>query len=167
MAMRVRETPSGAVRVSYAVLETFLSGLGGLLVVAIVYPIFSSAGVCATDTTATDTTLYCGLAVAVLAWVLGAWLMTVWLSQVLRLGWLFMVATVVGQLVIIELVFQLDSLWWLLGLLVMPVMAALVSDPGHTRGELPRWQSVTILIVGLVVLVEFLAWGWFVVLAGG
>jgi hypothetical protein len=162
MAMRVRETPSGAVRVSYAILETFLGGLGGLLVVAIAYPIFSGAGVCASDTT-----LFCGLAVAVLAWVVGAWLLMVWLSQVLRLGWLFMVATVAGQLSIIEVVFQADSLWWLLGLLVMPVVAALVSDPGHTREELPRWQSLTILIVGVVVFVEFLAWGWFGVLAGG
>jgi hypothetical protein len=162
MAMRVRETPSGAVRVSYAILETFLSGLGGLLVVAIAYPVLSGAGVCASDTTT-----FCGLAVAVLAWVVGAWLLMVWLSQVLRLGWLFMVATVAGQLSIIEVVFQADSLWWLLGLLVMPVVAALVSDPGHTRVELPRWQSLTILIVGVVVFVEFLAWGWFVVLAGG
>jgi hypothetical protein len=162
MAMRVRETPSGALRLSYAVLETFLSGVGGLLVVAVVYPIFTGAKVCATDTT-----LFCGLAVAVLAWVLGAWLMMVWLTHLLRLSWRFMVATVAGQLLVIELVFQADSLWWLLGLLVVPVLAALVSDPGHTRDELPRWRSLTILGVGVLVLVEFLLWGWFGVLAGG
>ena len=162
MAMRVRETPSGAVRLSYAILETFLSGLGGLLVVATVYPIFSSAGVCAADTT-----LFCGLAVAVLAWVVGAWLLMVWLTHALRLSWRFMVATVAGQLLIIEVVFQTDSLWWLLGLLAVPVVAALVSDPGHTRDELPRWQSLTILVVGIAVYVEFLAWGWFGVLLGG
>jgi hypothetical protein len=161
MAMRIRETPSGALRLSYAVLATFLSGLGGLLLVAIVYPIFSSTGVCAADTT-----LFCGLAVAVLAWVVGAWLLMVWLTHALRMSWRFMVATVAGQLLIIELVFQVDSLWWLLGLLVVPVIAALVSDPGHTRDALPRWQSLTILVVGVVVYVEFLAWGWFSVLAG-
>jgi len=77
-----------------------------------------------------------------------------------------MVATVAGQLLIIEVVFQSDSLWWLLGLLIVPVIAALVSDPGHTREELPRWQSLTILIVGVAVLIEFLAWGWFGVLTG-
>jgi len=162
MAMRVRETPSGAARLSYAILETFLGGLGGLLVVAVVYPVFSNAGVCATDTT-----LFCGLAVAILAWVVGAWLLMVWLTHVLRLSWRFMVATVAGQLLVIEMVFQTDSLWWLLGLLVVPVVAALVSDPGHTREELPRWQSLTILIVGIAVYVEFLAWGWFGVLVGG
>jgi len=148
MAMRVRATPSGALRLSYAVLETFLSGLGGLLVVAIVYPIFSSASVCAADANP-----FCGLAVAVLAWVAGAWLL--------------MVATVAGQLLIIEVVFQADSLWWLLGLLVVPVVAALVSDPGHTREDLPRWRSWVIGVVGVVVFVEFLAWAWFGVLAGG
>jgi hypothetical protein len=162
MAMRVRDTPSGAVRLSYAILETFLGGLGGLLVVAVVYPVFTSARVCATDTT-----LFCGLAVAILAWVVGAWLLMVWLTHVLRLSWRFMVATVAGQLLIIEVVFQTDSLWWLLGLLVVPAIAALVSDPGHTRVELPRWQSLTILIVGIAVFVEFLAWGWFGVLLGG
>ena len=161
MAMRVRETPSGAVRLSYSVLATFLSGLGGLLLVAMVNPVFSSAGVCATDTTA-----FCGLAVRVLAWVVGAWLLMIWLTHVLRMSWSFMVATVAGQLLIIEVVFQADSLWWLLGLLIVPVIAALLSDPGHTREELPRWQSLTILIVGLAVFVEFLAWGWFGVLAG-
>ena len=162
MAMRVRETPSGAVRLSYAILETFLGGLGGLLVVAVVYPVFSNAGVCATDTT-----LFCGLAVAILAWVVGTWLLMVWLTHVLRLSWRFMVVTIAGQLLLIEMVFQTDSLWWLLGLLVVPVVAALVSDPGHTREELPRWQSLTILIVGIAVYVEFLAWGWFGVLVGG
>jgi hypothetical protein len=162
MAMRVRETPSGAVRLSYSVLATFLSGLGGLLVVAIVYPIFSSTGTCAADTT-----LFCGLAVAVLAWVAGAWLLMVWLTFALRMTWRFMVATIAGQLLVIELVFQVDSLWWLLGLLVVPVVAALVSDPGQTREAVPRWQSLTILVVGVAVYVEFLAWGWFGVLAGG
>jgi hypothetical protein len=115
---------------------------------------------------AADTTLFCGLAVAVLAWVVGAWLLMVWLTHALRMSWRFMVATVAGQLLIIELVFQVDSLWWLLGLLVVPVIAALVSDPGHTRDALPHWQSLTILVVGVVVYVEFLAWGWFSVLAG-
>lgn len=162
MAMRVRETPSGAVRLSYAVLATFLSGLGGLLVVAVVYPIFSNTGVCAKDTT-----LFCGLAVAVLAWVVGAWLLMVWLTHALRLSWRYMVATVAGQLLVIELVFQVDSLWWLLALLAVPVLAALVSDPGHTRDEIPRWRSWVILGVGVAVYVEFLAWGWFGVLAGG
>jgi hypothetical protein len=162
MAMRVRATPSGALRLSYAVLETFLSGLGGLLVVAIVYPIFSSASVCAADANP-----FCGLAVAVLAWVAGAWLLMVWLTHIFRLSWHFMVATVAGQLLIIEVVFQADSLWWLLGLLVVPVVAALVSDPGHTREDLPRWRSWVIGVVGVVVFVEFLAWAWFGVLAGG
>jgi hypothetical protein len=161
MAMRVRETPSGALRLSYAILATFLGGLGGLLVVAIVAPIFTRAGVCATDQTQ-----FCGVAVAVLAWVVGAWLLLVWLTHVLRMSWSFMVATVAGQLLVIEVVFQADSLWWLLVLLVVPVIAALVSDPGHTREVLPRWQSLTILIVGAVVFIEFLAWGWFGVLAG-
>lgn len=161
MAMRVRETPSGALRLSYAILATFLGGLGGLLVVAIVSPIFTNAGVCATDQT-----LFCGLAVAILAWVAGTWLLMVWLTHVMRMSWRFMVATVAGQLLIIEVVFQADSLWWLLGLLIVPVIAALVSDPGHTREELPRWQSLTILIVGAAVFIEFLAWGWFGVLTG-
>jgi hypothetical protein len=31
----------------------------------------------------------------------------------------------------------------------------------------PRWQSLTILVVGVAVYIEFLAWGWFGVLAGG
>ena len=162
MAMRVRETPSGAVRLSYAVLATFLSGLGGLLVVAIVYPVFTNAGVCAADAT-----LFCGLAVAVLAWVLGAWLLLVWLTRALRMSWRFMVATVAGQLLVIEVVFQADSLWWLLGLLVVPVVAALVSDPGQARDEVSRRRSLAILVVGVLVYVEFLAWGWFGVLAGG
>lgn len=162
MAMRVRETPSGALRLSYAVLETFLSGLGGLLVVAMASPIITSTSVCAADTT-----LFCGFAVAVLAWVAGAWLLMVWLTHVFRLSWRFMVATVAGQLLVIELVFQTDSLWWLLLLLVVPVVAALVSDPGHAREDLPRWRSWAILGVGVVVFVEFLTWGWFGVLAGG
>jgi hypothetical protein len=110
MAMRVRETPSGAVRVSYAILVTFVSGLGGLLVVAMVSPIVTSAKVCAADAT-----LFCGLAMAVLAWVVGAWLLMVWLTHAFRLSWRFMVATVAGQLLVIEMVFQADSLWWLLG----------------------------------------------------
>jgi hypothetical protein len=163
MAMRVRETPSGALRLSYAVLETFLSGLGGLLVVAMVYPIVSSTNVCAADTTGG----FCGVALGVVAWVVGAWLLMVWLTHLFRLSWRFMVATIAGQLVIIEVVFQTDSPWWLLGLLVVPVVAALVSDPGHTREDLPRWRSWVILGVGVVVLVEFLAWAWFGVLAGG
>ena len=162
MAMRVRETPSGALRLSYSILATVLSGVGGLLVVAVTYPIISNTGVCARDTT-----LFCGLAIAILAWVVGAWLLMVWLTHVLRMSWRFMVATVAGQLLVIELVFQSDSLWWLLALLVVPVVAALVSDPGRTREEIPRWRSLTILVVGVVVYVEFLAWGWFGVLAGG
>lgn len=162
MAMRVRDTPSGAVRLSYAVLETFLSGLGGLLVVAIVSPIVTSAKVCEADTTQ-----LCGLAASLLAWVVGAWVLMVWLTYVLRLSWRFMVAAVAGQLLMIEAVIQADSLWWLLGLFVVPVLAALVSDPGHARDEVARWRSLTILVVGVVVYVEFLAWGWFVVLNGG
>ncbi len=161
MAMRVRETPSGAVRLSYAILATFLSGLGGLLVVAVVNPVFTSAGVCATDSN-----VFCGLALAILAWVVGAWLLMVWLTHALRMSWRFMVATVAGQLLIIEVVFQTDSLWWLLGLLVVPLVAAMVSDPGHSRDELPRWRSLAILIVGVVVYVEFLVWGWFGILVG-
>ncbi len=161
MAMRVRETPTGAARLSYAVLETFLAALGGLLVVAVVYPVFSNAGVCAADTT-----LFCGLAVAVVAWGVGSWLLMVWLTRALRLSWRFMVATVALQLLVIEVVFQSDSLWWLLGLLVVPVVAAFVSDPGTSRDDPPRWKSLTILVVAVGVFVEFLLWGWFGVLAG-
>ena len=161
MAMRVRETPTGAARVAYAVLESVLAGLGGLLVVAVVYPVLSNARVCAADTT-----MFCGLAVAVLAWVAGTWLMMTWLTRVFRLSWRFLVATIALQLLVIELVFQSDSLWWLLGLLVVPVAGAVVSDPGVATDEPPRWRSLTILGVAVAVYVEFLAWAWFGVLAG-
>ncbi|MBI4900322.1 MAG: hypothetical protein HY829_07575, partial [Actinobacteria bacterium] len=134
----------------------------GLLVVAVVFPVFSNAGVCSADTT-----LFCSLAVAVLAWVVGSWLLMVWLTRALRLSWRFMVATVALQLLVIEVMFQSDNLWWLLGLLVVPLVAAVVTDPGSAREEPPRWRSLTILVVGVVVFVEFLLWGWFVVLGGG
>ena len=161
MAMRVASTPSGVVRVSYSVLAAFLSGLGGLLVVAISNPIVNRSGVCATDTT-----LLCGLAVNLLAWVVGAWLLLTWLTYVMRLSWRYMVATVALQLVVIEALVQYDSLWWLILLLLVPVVAALVSDPGRTSDEPPRWRSIAILAVGVVVYVEFFAWGWFGVLSG-
>ncbi len=161
MAMRVRETPSGGLRVSYAFLVTVLSGLGGLLVLAMVSPIISRSGVCAADET-----LFCGLAVGLIAWAVGTWLVMAWLSSVMRLSWRFLVVNIGLQLLLIQAVLQSDSLWWLVGLLVVPVAAALLSDPGRVRDEVPRWQSITILAGGAVVLVEFPLWVWFGVLAG-
>lgn len=161
MAMSVRETPTRAVRVSYAVLVSVLGALGGLLVLAIVNPLITSAGVCASDQT-----LFCGLAVGLIAWALGAWLVTMWLSAVFRLSWRFMVVSVALQLAIIQVVLQTEVFWWLLGLLVLPVAAALLTDPGHTRENVPRWQSLAILAGGVVVVVEFTLWLWFGVLAG-
>lgn len=161
MAMSVRETPTRAVRVSYAVLVSVLGALGGLLVLAIVNPLIASAGVCASDET-----LFCGLAVGLIAWALGAWLVTMWLSAVFRLSWRFMVVSVALQLAIIQVVLQTEVFWWLLGLLVLPVAAALLTDPGHTRENVPRWQSLAILAGGVVVVVEFTLWLWFGVLAG-
>lgn len=161
MAMRVSTTPSGAVRVSYAILASLLSGLGGLLVVVVANPVISRGNVCATDQTG-----LCGLAVGLLAWVVGTWLVLTWLTYVFRLSWRFMVATVALQLLAIELVLQTDSLWWLLGLLLVPVVAALVSDPGRQADEPPRWRSIVILVVGVITYVEFFAWGWFGVLSG-
>lgn len=161
MAMSVRETPTRAVRVSYAVLVSVLGALGGLLVLAIVNPLITSAGVCASDQT-----LFCGLAVGLIAWALGAWLVTMWLSAVFRLSWRFMVVSVALQLAIIQVVLQTEVFWWLLGLLVLPVAAALLTDPGHSRENVPRWQSLAILAGGVVVVVEFTVWLWFGVLAG-
>jgi hypothetical protein len=161
MAMSVRETPTRAVRVSYAVLVSVLGALGGLLVLAIVNPLITSAGVCASDET-----LFCGLAVGLIAWALGAWLVTMWLSAVFRLSWRFMVVSVALQLAIIQVVLQTEVFWWLLGLLVLPVAAALLTDPGHTRENVPRWQSLAILAGGVVVVVEFTLWLWLGVLAG-
>jgi hypothetical protein len=161
MAMSVRETPTRAVRVSYAVLVSVLGTLGGLLVLAIVNPLITSAGVCASDET-----MFCGLAVGLIAWALGAWLVTMWLSAVFRLSWRFMVVSVALQLAIIQVVLQTEVFWWLLGLLVLPVAAALLTDPGHTRENVPRWQSLAILAGGVVVVVEFTLWLWFGVLAG-
>lgn len=160
MAMRIREAPSGGVRVSYAILVAVLSGLGGLLIVAIANPVFTNAGVCVSDQT-----LYCGLAVSMLAWIVGSWLIMVWLTHMLRLGWEFLVITITGQLLVIELVFQTDSFWWLLAYLVVPIAASILSDPGHKRDSLPRRRSLAILVVGVVVFIEFLVWGWFCVLA--
>jgi hypothetical protein len=161
MAMSVRETPTRAVRVSYAVLVSVLGALGGLLVLAIVNPLITSAGVCASDET-----MFCGLAVGLIAWALGAWLVTMWLSAVFRLSWRFMVVNVALQLAIIQVVLQTEVFWWLLGLLVLPVAAALLTDPGHTRENVPRWQSLAILAGGVVVVVEFTLWLWFGVLVG-
>jgi hypothetical protein len=157
MAMSVRETPTRAVRVSYAVLVSVLGALGGLIVLAIVNPIITSAGVCAADKT-----LFCGLAVGLVAWAVGTWLMVLWLSAIFRLSWRFVVVDVALQLLIIQLVLQTDSLWWLLGLLVVPVAAALLSDPGPSLDAPPRWQSLVILGGGVVVVVEFAIWLWFV-----
>lgn len=161
MALSVRETPSGALRVSYAVLVSVLGGLGGLLVLAAVNPVITSTGACAADET-----LLCGLALGLIAWGLGTWLVMMWLSAVFRLSWRFTVVTVALQLVIIEMALQADSLWWLLGLVVVPVAAALLTDPGHTRENVPRWQSLAILGGGVLVVLEFALWLWFGVLAG-
>ena len=161
MAMSVRETPTRALRVSYAVLVSVLGSLGGLLVLAIVNPMISSAGVCAADET-----LFCGLAVGLIAWALGTWLVMMWLSAIFRLSWRFMAVNVTIQLVFIQLVLQTESLWWLLGLLAVPVAAAVLTDPGPSRENVPRWQSLVILAGGVVVVVEFALWLWFGVLAG-
>ena len=161
MAMSVRETPTRAVRMSYAVLVSVLGGLGGLLVLAIVNPMMTSAGVCPADGN-----LFCGLALGLIAWALGTWLVMMWLSAVFRLSWRFMVVTVGLQLAIIQVVLQADSLWLLLGLLVVPVAAALLTDPGPSLENVPRWQSLAILAGGVVVVVEFALWLWFGVLAG-
>jgi hypothetical protein len=123
--------------------------------------LITSAGVCASDET-----MFCGLAVGLIAWALGAWLVTMWLSAVFRLSWRFMVVSVALQLAIIQVVLQTEVFWWLLGLLVLPVAAALLTDPGHTRENVPRWQSLAILAGGVVVVVEFTLWLWFGVLAG-
>jgi hypothetical protein len=162
MAMSVRETPTRAVRVSYAVLVSVLGALGGLVVLAIVNPIITRAGVCPVDASTAEVDLFCGLAVGLVAWALGAWLFTMWLSAIFRLSWRFMVVSVALQLLIIQLVLQTDSLWWLLGLLVVPVAAALLSDPGPSLDAPPRWQSLAILGGGVVVVVEFAIWLWFV-----
>ncbi len=159
--MSVRETPTRALRVSYAVLVSVLGSLGGLLVLAIVNPMISSAGVCAADET-----LFCGLAVGLIAWALGTWLVMMWLSAIFRLSWRFMAVNVTIQLVFIQLVLQTESLWWLLGLLAVPVAAAVLTDPGPSRENVPRWQSLVILAGGVVVVVEFALWLWFGVLAG-
>lgn len=161
MAMRVRETPSRGVRVAYAYLATVLSGLGGLLVFAMANPIITRAGVCVADET-----LFCGLAVGLIAWAVGSWLVMLWLASVVRLSWRFVVLNVALQLVLIQAVLQTDSLWWLVGLLVVPVAASLLSDPGPSREDVPRWQSLAILGGGVLVLVEFPLWVWFGVLAG-
>ena len=161
MAMRVRDTPTGAVRVAYAYLATVVGGLGGLLVLAIVGPIISRAGVCSADET-----LFCGLAVGLIAWSLGTWLVMWWLASVMRLSWRFVVVDVALQLLLIQAVLQSDSLWWLVGLLVVPVAAGLLSDPGKSRQVPPRWQSLAIVVGGVVVLLEFPLWLWFGVLAG-
>lgn len=156
MAMSVRETPTRALRVSYAVLVSVLGTLGGLLVLAIVNPMITGAGVCAADD------LFCGLAVGLIAWALGTWLVMMWLSAIFRLSWRFMVVTVALQLAIIQVVLQTEVFWWLLGLLVVPVAAALLTDPGPSRENVPRWQSIAILAGGVVVVVEFAVWLWFV-----
>jgi hypothetical protein len=161
MAMSVRETPTRAVRVSYAVLVSVLGALGGLLVLAIVNPMVTSAGVCAADAT-----LFCGLAIGLIAWAVGTWLVMMWLSAVFRLSWRFMIVTFAVQLVIIQVVLQTEVFWWLLGLLVVPVVAALLTDPGPSRENVPRRQSLAILAGGVVVVVEFALWLWFGVLAG-
>lgn len=161
MAMSVRETPTRAARVSYAVLVSVLGALGGLLVLAIVNPLITSAGVCAADVT-----LFCGLAVGLIVWALGTWLVMMWLSAVFRLSWRFMVVTVALQLAIIQVVLQTEWMWALLGLLVVPVAAALLTDPGPSRENVPRWQSLVILAGGVVVVVEFALWLWLGVLAG-
>jgi hypothetical protein len=161
MAMSVRETPTRAARVSYAVLVSVLGALGGLLVVAMVNPMISSAGVCAADET-----LFCGLAVGLIVWALGTWLVMMWLSAVFRLSWGFMVVAVAVQLVVIQVVLQTEVFWWLLGLLVVPVVAALLTDPGPSRESVPRWRSLAILAGGVVFVVEFALWLWFGVLSG-
>lgn len=161
MAMTVRDTPTRAVRVSYAVLVSVLGALGGLLVLAIVNPIVSSVGVCSADET-----LFCGLAVGLLVWAIGTWLVLLWLSAVLRLTWRFVVVSVALQLLIIEIVLQADSLWWLLGLLLVPVAAALLTDPGPRREDVPRWQSIVILGGGALVFIECAVWFWLVVATG-
>jgi hypothetical protein len=88
--------------------------------------------------------------------------MVAWLSAIFRLSWRFMVVTVALQLVLLQLVLQTDALWWLLGLLLVPVAAALLTDPGPSRDTPPRWQSLVILGGGVVVVVEFAIWLWFV-----
>ncbi len=161
MAMRLAQTPSGGARVAYGFLALVWAGIGALLLLAMAWPVLNSVGACSTD----DTGL-CGLALGLLVWTVGCWLVLAWAVRVLRLGLWFWLLVVALQLVSVQIVLQFVVWWPLVLLLFVPLLAAVVTDPGHARDRIPGWRRWTLMGVGLIALVQFAVWAWITVFSG-
>lgn len=160
--MRMAEAPRGGARISYAVLATVLASLGGALLAVVAWPILTTEQTCGNDATG-----LCGLALGLLFYTVGFWLVLAWLAYAFRLGWLFWVAVVVGQLVCVQAAVAWVSLWPVLALLLVVPLAAWLTSPGPlsgrrpaTYGRVPR-QRLLLVVGGCAVLVVQLAvWLW-------
>lgn len=169
MAMRVAEAPTGGSRITYAVLATVLAGLGGALLGAVAWQVLTTETTCADDATE-----LCGLALGIVFWTVSFWLVLAWLAYVFRLGWVFWLLIVVGQVVAAQAAVEWVSLWPVAALLLLVTLAAWLSTPGElllrrgqVQGEstgIPRQRRW--LLVGVCLgLVAQVAW-WLVRLLG-
>ncbi len=161
--MRRAEVLTGGARVTYAVLAAVLAGFGGALVAAVAWPVLTTEQTCANDVTE-----LCGVALGLAFYVVGFWLVLGWLAYVFRLGWLFWVMVVVGQLVAAQMAVEWISVWPLgIVLLVVP-LAAWLSTPGQLvpsragdEGEvagLPRPRLWWVVAVCTVLVVQLGVW---------
>ncbi|HOB05339.1 MAG TPA: hypothetical protein PKM36_08740 [Propionibacteriaceae bacterium] len=169
MAMRVAEAPTGGSRITYAVLATVLAGLGGALLGAVAWQVLTTETTCADDATE-----LCGLALGIVFWTVSFWLVLAWLAFVFRLGWVFWLLIVVGQVVAAQAAVEWVSLWPVAALLLLVPLAAWLSTPGELllrRGQV-QGESTGIapqrrwLLVGVCLgLVAQVVW-WLVRLLG-
>jgi len=167
--MRVAEAPTGGSRITYAVLATVLAGLGGALLGAVAWQVLTTETTCADDATE-----LCGLALGIVFWTVSFWLVLAWLAFVFRLGWVFWLLIVVGQVVAAQAAVEWVSLWPVAALLLLVPLAAWLSTPGELllrRGQV-QGESTGIapqrrwLLVGVCLgLVAQVVW-WLVRLLG-
>lgn len=167
MAMRVTETPTGGSRIAMAVLAAVLAGIGATLVATVVWPLVTNEQTCANDPTD-----LCGLALALALLTVGFWLVLAWAAYGFRLGWLFVLAVVVGQLVAVQAAVQWVSVAPLALLVVIVPLAAWVSSPGRLlpartgnqeaaeEDSVPSRRLGVVLGACLVLLVQLGVWLW-------
>ena len=169
MAMRMTDVPVGGARIAYAVLATVLAALGGALVSAVVWPIVTTEQTCATDPTG-----WCTPALGLVMVTLGFWFVMTWLAVMFRLGWVFVLLVVVGQLVCGQLAVEWVSGWPLLaGLLLVIPLAAWLSTPGALVGRtgagtggpvatsrVPLRRLLVLVACCAVLVVQLGVWTW-------
>jgi hypothetical protein len=150
--VRIKETPWGAARFTYAYFAVVLAGVGAGLIAAIGIPIAGSLPVCKAESGGTCVAVYAGA-----FGLLGLFGFLFLVAFVFRLGWQWAAWVVVLTLVTAQIVIEssLAPLAWVA--LLIPALAALLTFERPDRDRSKRVRLAVVIALG-VVGAQFLVW---------